>query len=29
VIRDLNGEKVLGLNGFSMAFFQKCWEVVK
>jgi hypothetical protein len=26
VVRDLNGDKALGLDGFTMAFFQKCWE---
>jgi hypothetical protein len=29
VVRDLNGDKALGPNGFFMAFFQKCWEVLK
>jgi len=29
VIRDLNGDKALGPNGFTMAFFQKCWEFLK
>jgi len=29
VVRDLNGDKAPGLDGFSMAFFQECWEVVK
>jgi hypothetical protein len=29
VVRNLNGDKVLGLDGFSIAFFQKCWEVLK
>jgi hypothetical protein len=28
-IRDLNGEKALGPNGFTMAFFQKCREILK
>ena len=29
VINDFNGEKALGPNGFSMAFFQSCWGVLK
>jgi hypothetical protein len=29
VVRKLKGDKAPGLDGFSMAFFQKCWEVVK
>ena len=29
VISDCNGEKALGLDGFSMAFFQFCWCVLK
>jgi len=29
VVRDMNGDKALGLDGFSMACFQKCWEVMK
>jgi hypothetical protein len=29
VVRDLNGDKVLGPNGFTMAYLQKCWEVVR
>jgi len=28
VLRDLNGDKASGLDGFTMAFFQKCWDVV-
>jgi hypothetical protein len=29
VVRDMNGGKALGLDGFFMACFQKCWEVMK
>jgi hypothetical protein len=29
VVRKLKGDKALGPDGFSMAFFKKCWEVVK
>ena len=30
VVRDLNDDKTLGLDGFTMAFFfGKCWEVMK
>jgi hypothetical protein len=29
VVRDLNGDKALGPDGFTMAFFQKCWEILK
>jgi hypothetical protein len=29
VVRDLNGDKAPGPNSFTMAFFQKCWEIVK
>ena len=29
MVRDLNGDKVQGPDGFNMAFFQRCWEVVK
>ena len=29
VISDCNGEKALGPDGFSMAFFQFCWCVLK
>ena len=29
VIHDFNGNKAPGPNGFSMAFFQSCWCVLK
>ena len=29
VVRKMKGDKALGPDGFSMAFFQKCWEVIK
>ena len=29
VISDFKGDKALGLNGFSMAFFQSCWCILK
>jgi len=29
VVRGLNGDKAPGLDGFTIAFFQKCWEVLK
>jgi hypothetical protein len=29
VIRDLNGNKAPGPDGFTMAFFQKCWDMLK
>ena len=29
VINDFNANKALGLDGFSMAFFQSCWGVLK
>jgi hypothetical protein len=29
VVRGLNGDKVPGLDGFTTAFFQNCWEVLK
>lgn len=29
VVRSLNGDKAPGPNGFSLAFFQFCWKVVK
>jgi hypothetical protein len=29
VIRDLNGDKAPGPDGFTMAFFQKCWKILK
>jgi hypothetical protein len=28
VLQDLQGDKAPGLDGFSMAFFHRCWEVV-
>jgi hypothetical protein len=28
VVSTMNGDKALGPNGFSMAFFQACWDVV-
>jgi hypothetical protein len=29
VIRELNGDKAPGPDGFTMAFFQKCWDILK
>jgi hypothetical protein len=29
VVKDLNGNKAPGPNGFLMAFFQSCWNVIK
>lgn len=29
VVRGLNGDKALGLDGFSLAFYQACWDVIK
>jgi len=29
VVRDMNGDKAPGPDGFSMAFFQKCWGILK
>jgi hypothetical protein len=29
VIRDLNGDKASGLDEFTLAFFQKCWDLLK
>ena len=29
VIKDFNGDKAPGPDGFSMAFFQSCWHVLK
>jgi len=29
VIRDLNGDKAPGPDGFTLAFFQKCWDFLK
>ena len=28
VLREMEGDKVPDLDGFSMAFFHKCWSVV-
>lgn len=29
VIRELNGDKAPGPDGFTMAFFHKCWDILK
>ena len=29
VLQEMEGDKALGSDGFTMAFFQKCWSVVK
>ena len=29
VLRDLRGDKVPGPDGFTMAFFQHCWQVLQ
>lgn len=29
VVSDIKGDKALGSDGFSISFFQKCWEIVK
>jgi hypothetical protein len=29
VVWNFNGDKAPRLDGFTMAFFQKCWEVIK
>ena len=29
VVRSLNGDKALGPDGFSLAFYQSCWDVIK
>jgi hypothetical protein len=29
VVWEMNGDKALGPDGFSIAFFQKCWRVLK
>ena len=29
MINGFNGDKAPSLNGFSMAFFQSCWNVMK
>lgn len=28
VVKGMNGDNALGPNGFSMAFFQSCWDVI-
>lgn len=29
IVKALNSDKPLGLDGYSMAFFQACWDVLK
>ena len=29
VLQEMEGDKAPGLDGFTMAFFQKCWSVVE
>ena len=29
VVKAMNGDKALSLDGYSMAFFQACWDVLK
>jgi hypothetical protein len=29
VVKDMNGDKALGHDGFSIDFFQVCWDVIK
>ena len=29
VVKDFEGDKAPGLDGFPMAFFQACWDVIK
>lgn len=29
VVRSLNGDKALGPDGFSLAFYHSCWDVIK
>ena len=29
VLQEMEGNKALGLDDFTMAFFQKCWSVVE
>jgi len=29
VVHDMEGDKALGLDGFTMAFFHHCWRVVE
>ena len=28
-LMEMNGDKALGLDGFTMAFWQSCWEFIK
>ena len=29
VLKDLEGDKAPGLDGYTMAFFQKCWPILQ
>ena len=29
VVKEMEGDKALGLDGFSLAFYHHCWEVVE
>jgi len=29
VVKELNGDKVPDSDGFTMAFFQSCWDAIK
>lgn len=29
VVKGINSDKALDLDGFTMAFFQVCWDVIK
>lgn len=29
IVKSMKGDKALGSDGFSIAFFQKCWDIVK
>jgi len=29
VVKEFNGDKAPGSDGFSMAFFQSCWDAIK